>query len=73
MKKKLLIEGMSWGSCVRRVRVALESIEGIKVEDIKIGEAIIAEPESISEEVINDAVYDAVYDAGYDVTEISEI
>lgn len=54
---------------MRRVRGALESIEGIKVEDIKIGEAIIAVPESVSDEVINDAVYDA----GYDVTETSEI
>ena len=58
---------------MRRVRGALESIEGIKVEDIKIGEAIISITESIDDEVINDAAYDAVYDAGYDVTEISEI
>ena len=69
MKKKLLIEGMSWGSCVRRVRGALESIEGIKVEDIKIGEAIIVVTEGLSDEVIKDAVYDA----GYDVTSTSEI
>jgi len=54
---------------VRRVRGALESIEGIKVEDIKIGETIISVSEAISDEVINDAVYDS----GYDVTSSSEI
>ncbi len=58
---------------MRRVRGALESIEGIKVEDIKMGEAIISVSDSVDDEVINDAAYDAVYDAGYDVTEISEI
>ena len=54
---------------MRRVRGALESIEGIKVEDIKIGEAIIVVTEGLSDEVIKDAVYDA----GYDVTSTSEI
>ncbi|WBW98078.1 hypothetical protein [Oceanirhabdus sp. W0125-5] len=54
---------------MRRVRGALESIEGVKVEDINMGEAIISVPESVSDEVINDTVYDA----GYDVVESSVI
>jgi len=38
---KLSIEGMHCDACVRRVRKALESVEGIQVEDVKVGSAVV--------------------------------
>ena len=36
---KLHIDGMHCGSCVRRVSQALAATEGIKVEEVRVGEA----------------------------------
>jgi copper chaperone CopZ len=36
---KLRIDGMHCGSCVRRVSQALAATEGIKVEEVRVGEA----------------------------------
>lgn len=62
MKKKLMVDGMTWGACLRRVRAALENVDGVKVEDIKIGEAVVSMADSVSIDELNDAVYDAGYD-----------
>ncbi len=35
----LTITGMTCGHCVRAVRSALESVEGVAVEDVRVGEA----------------------------------
>jgi copper chaperone len=39
---KLNIDGMHCGACVRRVNQALASIEGIVVNEVRIGEARFA-------------------------------
>jgi copper chaperone CopZ len=57
---KLSIEGMHCDACVRRVRKALESVEGIQVEDVKIGSAVV----NGSPEKQNSAI-EAVSKAGY--------
>jgi copper chaperone CopZ len=36
---KLSIEGMHCGACVRRVTQALASVEGVKVEEVRVGAA----------------------------------
>jgi copper chaperone CopZ len=38
-KFKLRIDGMHCGSCVRRVSQALAATEGLKVDEVKVGEA----------------------------------
>ena len=35
----LTITGMSCGHCVRAVQTALESVNGVDVEDVRVGEA----------------------------------
>lgn len=35
----LTITGMSCGHCVRAVETALESVDGVEVEDVRVGEA----------------------------------
>ena len=35
----LRIDGMHCGSCIRRVRQALASTEGVKVEEVRLGAA----------------------------------
>lgn len=60
---------MSWGSCVRRVRATLDNIEGVKVEDVKVGYALIDVDSNVKDEDLSEAIYDG----GYDVTEIENI
>ncbi len=39
---KLKIEGMHCGACVRRVTLALEKLDGVKVEAVEVGSARVA-------------------------------
>jgi copper chaperone len=62
--QSLTIGGMSCGHCVMAVRKALEGIDGVTVDDVRIGQATVQLDESV---VQPDAVAEAVRDAGYDV------
>ena len=37
----LAIDGMHCGACVKRVRVALEKVAGVAVDDVAIGKATV--------------------------------
>jgi len=57
---KLAIEGMHCDACVRRVQKAIEKVEGVQVEAVQVGSAIVgAKPEQ------EQAVLEAVRKAGY--------
>lgn len=59
------IEGMTCGNCVNHVRKALESVDGVDVEQVEIGSATVAfDPASTSRE----RVTQAIEDEGYAVT-----
>jgi copper chaperone len=62
--QSLTIGGMSCGHCVMAVRRALESVEGVTVDEVRIGQATVQFDESA---VQADVVAEAVRDAGYDV------
>lgn len=62
--QSLTIGGMSCGHCVMSVRRALESIDGVTVDEVRIGQATVQFDES---GVSADVVAEAVRDAGYDV------
>jgi copper chaperone CopZ len=38
---KIVIEGMQSAQCVRRVRKALEQIEGLQVREVSLGSAVV--------------------------------
>lgn len=61
---KLRIENMHCDACVRRVRQALEKVEGVQVDDVRVGAARVEAPESVPET----ALVSAVEKAGYPVT-----
>lgn len=44
MTERIQIEGMSCGHCVSRVRTALEGVEGVEIESVQIGEAVVSLP-----------------------------
>lgn len=51
------IGGMSCGHCVGRVTQALQGIDGVQVEQVKVGEATVAyDPAKTSESRITKAV-----------------
>lgn len=71
MKKKISIEGMSCGHCVRHVTEALNELGGVSSIDVSLeGKyALIDSEESVTEEDIKAAVEEA----GYEVTGIEAL
>ena len=58
----LEIDGMSCGHCVGAVRRALEEIEGVQVESVRVGEAAVRyDPRPVT----TDAIAAAITDEGY--------
>lgn len=60
----LEIGGMTCGHCLRMVQQALTSLDGVKLDELRIGKATVTIDES---KISPDAVAEAVRDAGYDV------
>ncbi|MDT8716012.1 heavy-metal-associated domain-containing protein [Clostridium sp. 19966] len=71
MKKKISIEGMSCGHCVKHVTEALKEVKGVSNVEVSLENknALI----EASEEVKDGDIKFAVEDAGYDVTEIASV
>ena len=60
----LTIEGMSCDHCVRAVRGRLERTDGVKVDDVKIGSAVVEyDPGETNVDEIEDAIADEGYTA----------
>ncbi|HCW03857.1 MAG TPA: heavy metal transport/detoxification protein [Clostridium sp.] len=68
MAKKIIIEGMSCGHCVKHVTTALEELGLSKVTvDLDSKSALI------EGEVSDQAIKAAIEDVGYDIVEIKEV
>lgn len=63
-KQTLEIGGMTCGHCLMSVKNALSEIEGVTLEDVRIGKATVDYDET---KVAPDAIADAIRDAGYTV------
>lgn len=59
----IAITGMSCGHCVAGVRRALEAVDGVRVEEVRVGSATVEHPEGAAERVVQ-----AIVDEGYGVT-----
>jgi copper chaperone len=60
----IAIEGMSCAHCVETVRSALKEIEGVEVDEVRVGEATVAhDPAAVPVERITAAIEDAGYAA----------
>lgn len=60
----ITVDGMSCGHCVRAVRSALESLPGVHVESVEIGEARVTfDPARVERQAVVDAVEDQGYTA----------
>lgn len=63
-KLTLEIDGMSCGHCVGAVRRALEGIDGVQVESVRVGEAEVQyDPRTVSTEAIASAIAEEGYPA----------
>ncbi|HEY7768360.1 heavy-metal-associated domain-containing protein [Longimicrobium sp.] len=61
-KLTLEIDGMSCGHCVGAVRRALEGMDGVQVESVRVGEAEVRyDPRTVT----LDAIASAIADEGY--------
>jgi copper chaperone CopZ len=61
----LRIDGMHCGSCVKRVGQALASVEGAKVEEVRLGAARISYDNRIEQSAQVDIAIAALAKAGY--------
>lgn len=68
MKKKILVEGMSCGHCVKHVKDALSELNGVTNVDVDLASktAVI----EASDDVKDSDIKFAVEDAGYEVVSI---
>jgi copper chaperone CopZ len=64
---ELTIEGMHCGGCVSRVKKALEKVQGITIEDVKIGLARLRAGDVQQREAVR-----AIEQAGYRVSYTGE-
>lgn len=56
------ITGMSCGHCVASVKSALQQLDGVRVDDVRIGAATVAyDPAKVSPDRINEAIADEGY------------
>jgi copper chaperone CopZ len=69
MKKKLLIEGMSCGHCVKHVKEALLEVKGMKSAEVELS----TKSAVIDGEAEDSAIKFAVEDAGYEVVSIEAL
>ncbi len=61
-RERIAVEGMSCSHCVARVRSALEGLDGVRVESVEIGEAVVSmSPGQAS----RDSVLAAIQSVGY--------
>ena len=58
----MTINGMSCGHCVRAVTEALETLDGVEVEQVEVGAARVAYDPAVSSPAV---IAQAVEDAGY--------
>jgi copper chaperone len=59
----LRIENMHCGACVRRVTQALETVNGVRVGEVRVGGARVQAPEDVPESALVSAVEKAGYPA----------
>lgn len=69
MKKKILIEGMSCGHCIKHVSEALKEL-GAKDVEVNLDKNLATA--EISEDITEEAIKEAIEEAGYDVVGIEK-
>ncbi len=64
MKKKILVEGMSCGHCVKHVKEALSELNGVTNVDVNLAAktAVLEASTDVSDEDIKFAIEDAGYE-----------
>ncbi|HEY0994903.1 MAG TPA: heavy-metal-associated domain-containing protein [Gemmatimonadaceae bacterium] len=65
-KLEMQISGMTCGHCVRAVSKALEGVDGVQVEQVQVGSAVVHYDEA---KVSRGRIAEVVEDAGYAVTD----
>lgn len=63
MKKVIKIDGMGCDHCIKSVREALGNIEGLKILEVKLGEATV----DLADENLMKKIAEELDEAGYDV------
>lgn len=70
MKQTLTIEGMSCGHCVSAVKEALGSLEGVRIEEVQIGHAVV---ETGSDSPSEQAFRTAIEEEGFQLMTVKTV
>jgi copper chaperone len=60
--EELTIQGMTCGHCVMHVRKALSKLQGLKVENVEVGKALVEFDETV---MTREQIAGALENAGY--------
>lgn len=71
MKKKLLVEGMSCGHCVKHVEEALLEMDGVVSAKADLEDKIALV--ELNKEISDDAFKKAIEEAGYELAGVQDI
>lgn len=69
MNKKIYIEGMSCGHCVKHVEEALKELPGVKSVNVSLQDKV-ADLE-LTQDISDEEIKAAIDDAGYEVVKIA--
>lgn len=59
-KQELKIDGMSCGHCVKALQKELQSVQGLQVDEVQVGKAVISyDPERVHDDDILQAIDEA--------------
>ncbi|HEX2778211.1 MAG TPA: cation transporter [Gemmatimonadaceae bacterium] len=65
-RMKIDIEGMSCSHCVHAVKKALDAVQGVRVDDVQVGAAMVTFDAGVANE---NAIAEAIADEGYSVVD----
>lgn len=68
--RRLTIEGMSCGHCVKAVTMALQELPGVAVRDVRVGQAVIDADAMV---VTDDRLAAAIDEAGFALAGIVDV
>ncbi|QNO16683.1 heavy-metal-associated domain-containing protein [Alkalicella caledoniensis] len=71
MTKKILVEGMKCGNCIKHVEISLRGISGVNSVDVNLGKKEILV--GISCEVSNEVIENAINSEKYNVVQIETL
>ncbi|MCU0424856.1 MAG: heavy-metal-associated domain-containing protein [Candidatus Kapabacteria bacterium] len=67
----LSVNGMSCGHCVKALTEELRTVQGLTLETVEIGKAVVQFDDSLAADAVRTILTTAVEEAGYTLTDLN--